>query len=444
MATYTVEISDGTGTYTFDAGKQPHFRPRYDWEYNEQSGTPHLTARIETWTLEDAHVTGSASAVTSDLSALLARIGSRATPVQTVTFKRDGSAVYTLDRAGAHKGGLMVRSLEPARGGAGQWATHWKGTLVVVGRALLDDGSGVVTIREEQSYDYDASGLAVVSLRGSLKTVPGTSAEEKARARALSSPGDDYGLQTAGPNGGEPSVRVIDPDSDTEATYESTWRQHGVTLPAGVHDYSLVVETVDEPGVGEVVTTSIRTKGPNKEQLKEAVKQKKPSQALAAASESEDQTAIERGAQFVTKRSSASTAARTGSSLVVWRRVEYHVTGANEVGGERDHMVDPIPGFPPYFTKEARRAKRVTETIRSRVRGKWASLADFKLEPKAKALADLKLQPGSCEMTPPRLEEQALTPDADLWQAEASYAYLAASVDPAKLAEIVKAELMKG
>jgi len=430
---YTLEIV-GASTYTFQV--QPRFKPRFDYEYDEGRTPPPLVAEIETWLLEGATYVGVDSAVTTNLEDLRAILGNRAAPVTAAKFKRDGNVVRELNTT-SHRGGLFMRTLDPtAQAGDGAWATHWSGDLVVYGRRLFADSDGIVKLTKEVSYSYDAAGRATITQRGSVTTVPGTSAEAKAREQTLAQPGAAFGHQTAGPSD-EPNVAVTDPD-DTSATFESTWREHGISLPAGVNDYVLTVETADVPGEGEVVTTTVRAKGPTPSQLKTAVRGKRPSTALAGAQEAEDKTGVEWSATYTQRRPSVATQDRTGSSKIVYRRYEYSMEGQDE-GEDRDDTVDLVPGFAPHFTSNPRGAKVVTERIVSRVRGRWEGIDDFGLQSKARG-GDLRPQPGRTSRVGPVLEEQGLTRDADLWRAEVAYVFLARSVDVTGIAELAKAQ----
>src|SRR4051812_44089744 len=192
---YTLEVKQGsTVAYSFNV--QPEFDRLFDYEQNEELNPPVLTAELETWHLKNAVFVGVESDVTTDFETLRGVLGSRLTPVTSVVFKRDGAPVWTL----APNGGVLIKGfgskVEP-----GHWKGFWKGDLTVLGRKLLADANGIVRLAKKLSYAYDSAGLAVVKLSGSLSTVPGTSAEAKARAQALTSPGADYGLLTHGPNG---------------------------------------------------------------------------------------------------------------------------------------------------------------------------------------------------------------------------------------------------
>jgi len=421
---YTLELTDGSSTYTFQV--QPLYKPRFDYELDEGRTPPTVVAEIETWLLRGAvFMSASQAAITDDVETLRALIGKRAS-ITSAKFKRDAAIVRELSLA-THKGGVFVREFDPSDSESGLWATHWRGNLVVFGRRLFADGDGIVKLSKEVAYTYDSSGLATVTQRATLTTIPGTSAEAKARAQALASPGAAFGHQTAGPSD-EPNVAVLDPE-DTSASFESTWREHGLSLPAGVNEYSLSVETVDTPE-GEIVTTTVRAKGPTSNQLKTAVRARKPATALGGAQEVEDKAGLEWAATYVQRRPSAASANRTGSSRIVFRRYEYEVEGDwSDRQEDRDNLVDLVPGFEPHFTRLPRGVSTVVERVVARVRGTWEGFTDFGLDSRLRGKADFRYQPGRTRTTPPVLEEAGLTRDADLWRAEASYTFLSANVD---------------
>jgi hypothetical protein len=427
MATYTLEIT-GASTYTFDV--QPEFDRVFDYEHNEDVTPPALVAELETWHLKNAVFRGASSAVTDDFETLRGILGDRLTPVSSVVFKRDGAAVWTL----APNGGLLVKGFS-SRHEPGHWAGYWKGDLTVLGRRLLADAQGIVRIAKKLSYTYDASGLAVVELSGTLTTAPGTSAEAKARDQALQSPGADYGLMTQGPGGG-PNVDVLDA-SDTRASWKSAWKQHGVTLPAGVNEYSLTVETVDDPDSGQRVTTQVSARGLSATTLKSVVEQKKPGTALGSASFQQDATGRSYRGTFVQEAPSASTQAALGGSLV-YRRIDYRIEGIQPADDEeRDDEVYLVPGATAFFVKRPRSAITLVERIVTRVRGRPTGLDAFDLDSRAKdAIEGLRLQPGKSAPPVAQLEKRGLTDDANLWRGEAVYHFLAAELDAAAVFDL--------
>jgi hypothetical protein len=231
---YTLQI----GAYTFQV--QPELERSFDYEYNEELTPPVPVAELETWHLRNATFVGSESDVTTDFESLRELLGSRSAQITSAVFARDSVAVWTL----SGNGGMLVRGFA-SKPAPGLWATFWQGDITILARHLLADGSGIVKLAKRLSYTYDSAGLAIVKLSGSLSTVPGTSAQAAARNLALASPGANYGLLTAGPNG-QPNVEVLDPDTDTRATWESTWKQSGITLPAGTNEFIRTIETVDD------------------------------------------------------------------------------------------------------------------------------------------------------------------------------------------------------
>lgn len=431
---HTLEITNGVDTYTFDV--QPRFKPSFDWERNEAVNPPVTVVEIESWVLEGAVFRGTEAAVGANFEQLRALIGSR-TPITSAKFKRDASVERELSTT-THKGGVFARGLEPADQ-PGMWASHWQGTVVIYGRKFLPDGDNIVTIEKELSYTYDSSGLSTVKSSGTLTTVPGTSARTKAEAQALASPGAAFGALNH-TSADLPSVVVLDPDTDTRARWESTWREHGESLPSGANEWSHGRQLEHVPGEGEVETIEVRAKGPTLTSLRTAVRQKKPAAGLVRHSESEDKTALEYSGTFVVERSNTDTAARTGSQQVFYWRHEIAVDGATPADeDERDVSVELIPGYEAAFTLMPRDAIRVTEKITSRIRGVWSSRADFMIDPQLRGkIEGLRFQPGGARISAPILEKQGLTTDADVWRVEATYVYVGTSLDLDQVFAIAK------
>lgn len=436
---YTIEITDGSTTYTL--GTSPNvggrFLPSFSYEENRSRQPPVRTVEIETWVLDEVTYIGADAAATGDFETLRAILAARSSPT-SVKFKRDSTTVREINTT-THKGGVFAQALE-VKDNPGLWATHWQGRIVVYGRRLFADGANIVHFeREALAYSYDAAGLAIVTSRGKLTTIPGTSAETQARAQALTSPGATYGLVTQGPSG-EPNVTVLD-ETDTSASWESIWKQHGESLPAGVNEWVKVVETTDVPGEGEIETTTVRAKGPTMSSLRTAVRARRPSAEVVSVSEHEDVTGRAFSATYVTKRPNESSAERTREAKIVSRRVEVAVEGLTpKDDDERDLAVDLIPGYEAAFTKMPRSPIRVIERIVARLRGVWAQVADFRLEPvlRSAGIDGLRFLPGEARIGVPALEEQALDRDGDLWRAEATYVYLATRIELSALSEHVR------
>lgn len=435
---YTIEITDGSATYTFQnaAGSQaaPKFRPTFEYEYDDGRVPAPLVGEIETWVLEDAvFVHATQANITSDLETLRAILGDRGSPVSSVKFKRDGSTVREIN-ASTHQGGVYVRELDAGRDTPGQFATHWSGSLVVWGRRLFADSDSIVHFRREVSYSYDAAGLATVTQRGELSTAPGVSAEAKAiEFGALESPGGAYGHATAGPDDG-PSVSVLD-DTDTRASFESTWKEHGESLPAGVNEWEHRVETMKDPGE-ETITVSVRAKGPTSSQLRSAVRARKPSTGdVAESRESEDRTGLEWTATYTRRRPNAD----RNTGKVIRRRFEYDLDG-DQPEDARDDVVDLVPGHEPHFTRMPRQPVTITERAVAWIRGsEWSNVADFGVGSLARDREGFRYQPGRSRRPVVVREEEGVDRGADLWRAEATYVFLSSSqVDPDSLVDLAK------
>lgn len=435
---YTVDITNGTTTYTFQV--TPRFRPRFDYEYNESAVPPVLLAEIETWTLEGGtYVSATQANVTSDLESLRALLGSRATPVTSVKFKRDGSTVRELNTT-SHAGGIMVRSLETA-GGDGEWAGYWSGTLVVYGRRLFtaEVGAGGVAVRYERvlEYTYDAAGLATATSRGEVTTGTSTSAEAVARAQALTSPGADYGLLTQGPNG-EPSIRVLDA-TDTRASWESTWKQHGVALPAGVNEWSKVEEVSEDPDNGRVTYVSVSAKGPTFAQVLTAVRSQRP-EGTRRYTETSDRTTRSASARYEVPAASAEKP--DPEPGIVFRRVTIRATGLPVKKEDRDVTVYPIPGYAPVFVARPRPHVTITESVTTQYLGTPGSIDAMGLASRLAEKTGLYAQPSQGEAPALALREKGLSRRSDRWEGTATYVYMAAAATPEELFTVVKEQVI--
>lgn len=410
---YTVVITSALGTYNFDV--QPKFKPKYDNEIDTSRVPAMLTGRTETWVLEGAvYRSATQSSVTGDLASLKSITGAALT---SIAFKRDGTTVFEMTTS-THVGGIFAQTVEVS-GDDGEFATFWRGSLVVWGREVFPTagggGSGLSSLEEQTEYSYDAAGLARVTLRGTLSTLPGTSAEGKARERALESPGAAFGYITQGSDDG-PSVTILDA-TDTKASWESTWQEHGESLPTGVNEWSRQFSTTTAADGGSTRSTTVRAKGPTIARLRTAVRAERPSTGLISYEETEDPAKLEVSASYSEARS-------TG---LVLSRLEIDVQGADP-GEDRDDTIYPIPGYLPFFVAQARGAITITERLTSQVRGAPAGIAPFALGSVIKGSLGFRFQPGRSSSTAPRLVTRGVDPAGDLWEASATYVHLAAAI----------------
>jgi hypothetical protein len=431
---YTLTITGiGPSPYVFQV--QPEFERGITYERDETPTPPVTISEIEQWTLHNAqYVSNTQGSITDDFEALRTILSSRATPIASVVFARDGTPVFQLTTT-THKGGLYARSIAPDHG-PGAWAARWKGTIVIVGVRLIDDGSGVIQITKEINTSYDASGLATVRTSGFIRTVPGTSATTKAQAQAIASPGPTFGLITYGP-GGSGNVSTLDSPSDTKARYESTWKEAGTPLPAGVNEWLYVQETTTTVE-GDVVHLQAEGRGPSMGPIQTAVRAKKPTAGLQDWQEKQDNTAIAFGGSGAVEKTNAASQARTGSSKLASWRIEISIRGEKPTSTERDITVYKVSGSLPYFVETPRDAITVTERIVARLRGPWKDLSDFAADSLVAQQAALKKLPGSTSSSGPTLEKAALDSAGDLWRYEITRVFISQEVSAADVIQYAK------
>src|SRR5688572_33065305 len=94
---YTVEFSDGSGTYVCQV--QPKFDRSFDYVYNDDVNPPVLVEELETWTLKGVVYAGAEGDVTADFETLRGILSDRLVPLTAVLFKRDGAPVFQLTTA---------------------------------------------------------------------------------------------------------------------------------------------------------------------------------------------------------------------------------------------------------------------------------------------------------------------------------------------------------
>lgn len=431
---YFLVIDNGVTPYTFQV--QPEFERGLSYERDETPTPPITVAEIETWTLHNAQfVDASQGNITTDFEALRTLLSGRQQAITSVTFKRDATPVFTLSTT-VHKGGLFARSIAPDHG-PGQWASRWKGTVIVVGIRLIDDGAGVVQQTKEVSTTYDSSGLATVRTSGFIRTVPGISATDKATAIAIASPGPSFGLVTSGP-GGSGNVTTLDEPSDTKARYEATWKESGQVLPAGVNEWLYVVETTTTPE-GDVARYQADGKGPSIGTIQTAVRAKKPTTGLQDWQENQDNTAIRFSGQGTTELPNAASKARTGSSKLISWRLEIGINGASPVAKERDIASWKVSGSTPFFVQMPRAEITIQERIIARLRGPWKDISDFDSDSiLAGKNAALNLMPGQTRSQGPILEKAALDPAGDLWRFEIMRVFMTDQLTPGDVLILAK------
>jgi len=372
VAVYTCEIVTSSTTLTFQT--QPFFEPDVSYVWNDNESPPTLAAIVERWTLRDAYVASSTETdITDRWTTLLAQLAARGVTLTSVKFKRDSSTVYEMTST-THD--LRMESLKPSVVGPGTWKNHLAYTIVIAGLKRYatstetgeDDEvypSGIVSLERVLDLSYDSAGLLTKTLTGRVETVPGTSAEGKARLLGLESPGASFGNLT--PGEGEVNVRIEDFPRDTKASFTSVWREHGKPVPSGIGEYGLAVSTREDAMGGVTRSTRVRAVGPTRAAVVAALSAQRPT-AVDMADTAIDETGRAGEATFDERvvPSSSPWGALYGLSLppeVIEVRWSVRASGG---GPGADVFV--VPGAPPIILPTAERPATVSESFSMRVR----------------------------------------------------------------------------
>lgn len=240
---YTVEITDGSTTYTFDVTRVPAWGPLIESEYDETKFPAVQTKRVDTLTLEGCSFRHATPAnVTTDWTTIRGQLFDRTTPITAVTLKDDSTTIDALN-ASTHDQ-IMIQSLK-AESSPGLWANHWRGTIVIRAVKFQADGDGIVRKVRKLTYSHDQHGFETRRLEVELVTAPGTSAAEKIALEALELPSSKWFYTTNSDDGID---YTLEEDSeDTHARGVSEIREQALTLPAGSNEYDVEV-TTEESG----------------------------------------------------------------------------------------------------------------------------------------------------------------------------------------------------
>lgn len=415
---YSVEITNGAATFTFDV--EPSFKPDYSYEWDNSKSPAELTAIVETWLLEDATTTGVASDVTDHLQTLLTLAENVSQPVNSVKFKRDGNTVFEMNTT-THRS-VQFHTIKP-KVGPGTWQNHLQYDVVIVGRKDTPDGSGIVKLEMEKSYEADAAGLLKVSVRGKVRTSPGTSAKTQAEAQALASPGAAFGIVTQGDGDSGVNVVVMDHPDDTEASFESTYQEFGVSLPTGVEEYELTEEVSFSPE-GKTTTITVKARGSSNTNATSAVNAQEPDQGLSSKRVTTDQARLGVSGTFTKHEVTDEQKSRYAQANILLVTISLSVTG-----GGRRKVTRAVPGFFPVAFVTPLQPVRVTENVT--VRSIGATPSEFIPAP----LAPDHLEDGSVE-TPAHIVKVGMQRTADEWERTARREYVFTS--PAEAEQVVR------
>mgnify|MGYP001608319121 CR=1 FL=1 len=430
MPAYTLVISNGTDTFTFDGSTHymPTVKVHLAYERNTDVVPSVLTAEIETWDLRNFVYIGTPTGAQTDLETLAAILRNKTTPIVSAILKYDGNAVRTLSTAAATPAGshvdLYAQELDTPEDEPGQWVNHWSGSLVLVARRLQATSS-VIRLSQKLEDAYDVGGLHTQTLSGEVEVSPGVDVETHVRANyVLSSLGSDYAFLTGGASHAtgvaNVDVIVLNRPSNTKASFRSVQTQRGRAIPATAKDFTDRKSIADGPG-GRITTYHVVARGTTVARARTAARTLKPSAGVQVTSEEEDNDAHAVTATYTVRAPLPVQSAFYGvpSAITVVRRVSIR-------GGGQARIFDPVPGYDPYETLGARMTVKVTERIEMRCTS-VVSPADVPLpEP---LFADAFLQPMECDEDPPWRVEKAEKDEADLWSRSATRVYEFATGD---------------
>lgn len=414
MAAYTLEVTNGTTTYTFSASATlpPTWRPKFSYERNFDVSPSVLTMEIETWDLRGfALVSATPGTITTDLDTLSTLLRNKASPVTTATLKYDGSAVRALKTTGAGGSHLDVYALElNTADEPGQWVNHWSGDLVIVGRRQLAT-STVVNLKKELSDEYDLVGRHTQTLTGEVEVSAGTDVSALAATYALTSLGANFVFTTGGAQasgGANIDIEVIDYASTTptKARFRSQQVQRMNASPSTALDFHETSGTSDNAG-GRIGTAKAVAIGTTTTRALTAARTVKPSTAVQFTVEDKDEDSLSATATYTTRAPLPVQAAYYGvpSAITITRRVTIR-------GGGQARIFEPVPGYQPYRILGARATVRVTERVDLRC---TAVVAPGDIPMPALLFAADHLQPGESEEESPWRAEKAEHDSADLW-----------------------------
>lgn len=408
---YTLEITNGTTTYSFDV--QPIWKPRLEYLFNETLVPAELTAEIETWELVGAvYRNATPASVTSDFATLSTLLSNRSDPVDSVKFKSGSTTIRELNTT-THAA-LMVTAVDsdPGPDGAGHWTNHWRGSITIVGKKLIHS-SNIVKLERRYTYSYDDAGLLTQTLEGRIETMPGTSAKTQAEAQADASLGAAFIFETGGDSNIE--VRVENAPEDTIATFRQVQREIGLTVPATATSYRLAVETA-EIADGKITTIQVSARGTSVASARTAVRAQKPGTSFLRQQETEDRDGLGFRATYTKREPRTATVSRYGLARVCSMRRAFEF-----IGGGQDAIEDPIPGYKTFVTLAPWRWLTVRESVRVTAVN-VATLADI---PLPAPLWPANLQPNQSSDSAPELDDdEAENRTADRYVRKASRVYV--------------------
>ena len=419
---YTLEITNGTTTYTFDV--QPEFKRDVVQDFDESKSPAEVTVQTERWTLSGAVYRNATQAtVTTDFQTLVTLMANKATPINSVKFKRDSSTVWDLNTTDYHV--LMVTGLE-SEPGPGHFVNHWRGTVTVVAKKLLQGSgvsAGIIRLEKRISDTYDDAGLQRHVLEGRVETLPGTSARTKAQAQGEDSLGAAFVFVTGGTD--EIEVSVQNEPEDTIATFRQEQREIGLSVPSTATSWAINVETTDGPDGIRTTITHATARGSSIANARTAVRTVKPSTGLVRVDETEGRDHLSFTATYVEREPAPNYTKQFGRATLVSVRRAVTVSG-----GGQNRIFDAIPGYEPYMTYGSRQPI----TVRERVMVRATNVRSSDDVPLPDLLLSIEhLQANDSEDTPPEVEERGEDASAHVWSRSATRVYVLPTPDGIEL-----------
>lgn len=376
---YTVEIADGSTTYTFDVSRTPEWllETNAEWDLTKQPAL--LVRQTDKLTLRNASFRNATpSNVTTDFKTIRSQLFDPVTPIVSVLLK-DGAAVIdklqTTGAGGSHHQ-LMISRLSP-KGGTGHFSGHWLADIVFEGvifhaSAVLaggrgspgdDDyiapaGSGVIKRVRKFSIGHDTFGFGTRRVDVEIETAPGFSAEAAIQLEFLPLPGNNWFYTTYDPDNGIHINYTIDDEiADTRATGHSEVKEQALAIPQNANQY-LVTITEEDQGEDREVRTVIQVQADTLAQAKAIVKAAPAPKSWQSRRITEEQHSNRVTATYVRKDDS-------GARVLSW---SVFVQGG---GGEREEVRIPTIGAKrfPLALRRPLGAIRFTESVRVRQKG---------------------------------------------------------------------------
>lgn len=250
---YSVEITDGSSTYTFAVTRAPEWSIASKAEYDTSKYPAELTRQVDTLTLKNCSYRDSTPAnVYGNWTTIKTLLFERVTPITSIVLKDGGSTVEQITTATHHQ--IMVESLDPDPSFA-FLASHWLGTIVIKAVALKATAANIVRKLRKLTHSFDAHGFETRTLDVEIETLPGTSAETKVIAEVLELPTTKWRYLTKSDDGID--TTLTEDSEDTHCTGRCVIQEQALAFPNSTNEYEISVETSESGSEKEVSYTIV-------------------------------------------------------------------------------------------------------------------------------------------------------------------------------------------